>query len=318
MHALISSVFLALAACHLPGTLIAQEATTADKTQLGQFDPSTEAERELEKLLRGKDEGIDLALANWLIVADIPQFRDLTRESYLKQLDEMTEQVRQGMAKMEKVARSRGQNPNDSDTRCAIFCNAIIKLGFTYADEFRHENLTPVQMRALYRDANNVFLAGLLRTRRGSCVSMPLIYLVVGQKLGMPVYLVTVGKHGFIRWEEPGYRMNIETTSVDRVRVTPDDSVYADAEGLKLSETVGNQLRNLTRREVVGNLFFAREGHWASYGGQQEIQRCIDIARALHLAPDDPGIKMKKEALFSAYGIKPEHTSIELKIKSKG
>lgn len=305
-----------------PPALASRKATTVEQTlsgksEFGQFPPRTEAERELEKMLRGKDEDIDLALANWLIAADIPQFADMTREWYFGELDVMVQRVRQQMARMEGVAKSRGQNPNDPDTRCAIFCNAIIKLRFAYADEFRYENLTPAQMTRLYADAYNIFLPGLLRTRRGSCVSMPLIYLVIGQRLGMPVHLVTVGKHCFIRWEEPGYRMNVETTTVDKVRVTPDDSVYTEAEALKPSELTGNQMRNLTRREVVGNLFFARSANWATTGGKCETQRCLDIARARHLTPDDPGIKATQEGLFRAYGIKPEHTSIDIRIKPK-
>src|ERR1700722_10204897 len=61
---------------------------------LGQFPPYTEAEREIEKMLGGKDEDIDLALANWLIVADIPQFAGVTKEQYFARLNEMVDEVR--------------------------------------------------------------------------------------------------------------------------------------------------------------------------------------------------------------------------------
>jgi regulator of sirC expression with transglutaminase-like and TPR domain len=317
MRTLIASVLLAVGAFQAEEKVAAQPQTSLSKNEFGQFAPRTDAERELEKMLRRKGEDIDLALATWLIVADLPQFTNYAREAYFKTLDEMTQQVRESIARMETVASSRGQKPKDPDVRCAIFANAIIKLRFTYAEQFSYENLTPAQMQGLYHDANNIFLAGLLRTRRGSCVSMPLIYLVIGQRLGMPVHLVTVGKHCFIRWEEPGYRMNIETTSVDKVRVTPDDTVYTDAEGLKPSELVGNQMRNLTRCEVVGNLFFARSAHWRTYRGEHETQSCMDIARARHLAPEDPGIKATQEGMYKAYGIRPEHTSIDIRIKPK-
>jgi regulator of sirC expression with transglutaminase-like and TPR domain len=317
MRAIIALLIVVVVACQAGDNGAPPPPVPSGKSQFGQFPPQTAAERELEKLLRGKDEDIDLALANWLMAADVPQFGDLPREAYFRQLAEMTQQVRESMARMETVARSRGKNPGDPETRCAIFCNAILKLRFAYTDEFRYENLTRAQMKRLYADANNIFLAGLLRTWRGSCVSMPLIYLVIGQRLGMPVHLVTVGRHCFIRWEEPGYRMNIETTSVDKVKVTPDDSVYTDAEGLQPAELVGNQMRNLTRREVVGNLFFARSAHWGTHGGKYETQRCLDMARARHLAADDPGITATQEAMFKAYGIRPEHTAIDIRIKPK-
>lgn len=256
---------------------------------------------------------IDLALGNWLVAADLPEFRDLTRAAYFKQLDTLTEQVRQSMAKMQKVAVARGENLQAANTRCAIFCNAVIQLRFSYAEEFRQENLTPALLRALYADANNISLAGLLRTRRGSCVSMPLIYLVLGQRLGMPVHLVTIGKHYFIRWEDPGYRMNIEPTIVERVSVSPDDTVYLETEGVTREQLRGSDLRNLTHREVVGNLLFARSAYWATKGPEYADRQHRDLARARQLAPDDFGIKETYEAVMKHAVRKSEPVQSALK-----
>ena len=172
-------------------------------------------------------------------------------------------------------------------------------------------------MKELYRNANNVFLAGLLCALwRGTCVSIPL-YLVIGQRLGMPVHLVAIGKHYFVRWEEPGYRMNIEATLVDRSYVTSDDSAYLESEGMTVNQLKGYELRNLTRREVVGNLFFNRSGHLNTQDLPQATQQCLDLSRAEHLAPADPAIKATHERVFKYYGIKREHTSIEIVIKPK-
>lgn len=266
------------------------------------FPPRSEAERELEQVLQATD--IDLALMNWLVAADLPEFRNLTRAAYFKQLDALTEQMHQSMEKMQKVAVARGENLQAANTRCAIFCNAVINLRFSYAEEFRQEKITPALLRALYADSNNISLAGLLRTRRGSCVSMPLIYLVIGQRLGMPVHLVTIGKHYFIRWEEPGYGMNIEPTIVERVSVSPDDTVYLETEGVTREQLRGSELRNLTHREVVGNLLFARSAYWATKGPEYADRQNHDLARARQLAPDDFGIKETYEAVMNRAGSK--------------
>ncbi|MBI3881912.1 MAG: hypothetical protein HY301_17855 [Verrucomicrobia bacterium] len=316
MRAVITFLLVTLAVCRAVDRTPPPEAAAAGKTQLGQFAPGSDSERELEKMLQGKDQRIDLAWANWLIAADVPQFRDMTRDDYYARLDAMTEAVRKDMAKMQTSGWS-GTNPKDPASGCRVFCNAIIRLHFAYAEEFRDENLTPAKLKALHADANNTFLAGLLRTRRGSCVSMPLLYLVIGQRLGMPVHLVAVGRHYFIRWEEPGFRTNIETTIVDKVSVTPDDSGYLEIEGLKRSQLAGSQMRNLTRREVVGNLFFTRSAYWAAKDTSSKTQQCLDLSRARHLAPDDPAIKATQEAVFNFYGIKPEHTAIDIRITAK-
>jgi hypothetical protein len=275
---------------------------------------STTAQRELEQMLLGSEDAIDLVMANWLIVADIQQFQNMSRETYLAEMDSMVEHVRQAMVEMERGA-APGSKPSAPAVRCGRFCNAIIPLRFAYREEFRQEHLTAAQLQGLYRDANNLFLAGLLRTGRGSCVSMPLVYLVIGQRLGMPVYLVTVGKHYFIRWEEPGFRMNIEPTIVERVAVTPDDEVYLESEGMTQSQVRGNQLRNLTRREVIGSLLFTRAAYWASQGPQWKARQCRDLSRARQLAPEDPAIEATFEAVLGSGGTNPRQYTVEIKPK---
>lgn len=247
-------------------------------------------EGELHRMVDARDVEVDLALANWLIASEMPEFRNLTREEYFKQLESLTKQVRQHVARMEKVASARGESLTNANTRCAIFCNAILKLGFAYAEEFRQEKITPASLEKLYADPNNICLAGLLRTKRGSCVSMPLLYLVIGQRMGMPVHLVAIGKHYFIRWEEPGYRMNIEPTIVTKVAATPDDSVYLETEGITREQLKGSELGNLTNREVVGNLLFVRSAYWATKGPEHAAAQRLDLTRARALAPDDAAI----------------------------
>lgn len=287
-------------------------------SQFGQFPPTTDAERELEKLLRGKDEVIDLALANWLVAVDVPQFSNLTRETYFDRLGAMTRQVRQEMERRRQVAKSRGKNPNDADTRCAAFCGAMIKLGFVYREEFAQHDLTPQQTRSLYADANNTFLPGLLRTKRGSCVSMPLIYAVIGQRLDLPVYLVHVGRHCFVRWQEADYRMNIETTAVDHVWVTDDDSAYLEGERMTNQQVQGNELRNLSNREVVGSLLFIRSSHWIMKADQERVRSWVDLSRALHLSPDDQAIAKTYQAISRHYGLKPDQSLAELERIDRG
>jgi hypothetical protein len=287
------------------------------KADLGQFPPYTETERELAKMVAGKDRDIDLALANWLIVADIPQFAEMTRDKYFSQLDAMVDQVRQEMARRQEVANSKGKNPNDPETRCGIFCGSVVKLGFGYAEQFRQHDLTPEQNSALHGNANSIFLAGLLRTHRGTCISMPLAYLVIGQRLGMPVHLVAIGKHYFIRWQEPSFRMNIETTIVDRVAVTADDYVYLEDEGLTRDQLRGSDLRNLTSQEVLGELLFTRSGYWVMSAEKSLSRSLVDLSRASHLAPEDASIQMAQQAIFARYTVTPADTLLTLQEKER-
>ena len=57
-------------------------------------------------------------------------------------------------------------NPNSPIEHCGNFVDGMHKLGFAYSEEFNYHDLTPLQNKALYADANNIFLAGLMRTKR--------------------------------------------------------------------------------------------------------------------------------------------------------
>ena len=66
-----------------------------------------------------------------------------------------------------------------------------------------------------FRDSQSVFLHGILsEDRRGTCSSMPVLYVAVGRRLGFPLKLVTAKGHLFVRWEGNGERFNIEGTGV--------------------------------------------------------------------------------------------------------
>ncbi|MBX9681480.1 MAG: hypothetical protein K2X38_22215 [Gemmataceae bacterium] len=66
-----------------------------------------------------------------------------------------------------------------------------------------------------FRDANNIFLHGILRTRQGTCSNLPVLCIAIGRRLGFPLKLATTAWHLFARWDEPGgERFNIECTSL--------------------------------------------------------------------------------------------------------
>lgn len=282
--------------------ILASKNSSKDKWSKTKSTPSqsyTNAEQELDKMLQGKDEDIDLALANWLVVSDIPEFQNLTREDYFAQLDAMTEQAKQKMEKMKAVEWPNTDSDNPQ-TRCQRFCSAMIRLDFEYNKEFQDAtNLTPAVLKALYSNPDNIFLAGLLRTKQGTCVSMPLIYLVLGQRFNMPVHLVEIGKHYFIRWDESRFHMDIETTITTETAWTTDESVYLDSEGMTRDQLRGSDLRNLTNREVIGELLYIRTSYWHLRGADFEPRSRNDLVRAHNLAPGDPGINALYQTVFN-------------------
>ncbi len=60
----------------------------------------------------------------------------------------------------------------------------------------------------------NRLLSTYLQTRKGNCFSMPILFLILGDKLGLDVTLSTAPYHVFIKyWDDQGRWLNLETTS---------------------------------------------------------------------------------------------------------
>ena len=57
-----------------------------------------------------------------------------------------------------------------------------------------------------------LFLHGLLQTRRGYCMNLSLLYLILGERLNLPLVGVPLPNHFFVRYDSPEYRVNIEAT----------------------------------------------------------------------------------------------------------
>ena len=85
---------------------------------------------------RGVEDKIDLALANWLVIADLPPYKDLTRDQYFAMLDETTNRVR-GMIEQARRNPLMAGDLNDPARLAHVFCSAMIALGIDYVDEFK-------------------------------------------------------------------------------------------------------------------------------------------------------------------------------------
>jgi len=91
-----------------------------------------------------------------------------------------------------------------------------------------------------WRDAT---LAASLLRGQGNCLSTATLYAVVGDALDLPIKVVFVPRHAFVRWDDDETRINIETTAggtelpdrhylYDSGRATP-----ADVEALHLGQS---------------------------------------------------------------------------------
>ena len=147
---------------------------------------------ELVALLAQPEDKIDFAETLWLISRHWDSGLDTAP---LKQtLDRLTESARKQLQ----------GNPSPQET-VEILRDVIHKEGgyrYTEALDPAGLPLTPSEL----------FMHGLLQTRRGYCMNLSLLYLILGERLNLPLYGVPLPNHFFVRYESPEYRVNIEAT----------------------------------------------------------------------------------------------------------
>mgnify|MGYP003324878064 CR=1 FL=1 len=78
------------------------------------------------------------------------------------------------------------------------------KAGYRYTDE--------VDARGIPVNNEELFLHGMLKTKRGYCMNLSLLYLILGQKLDIPLFGVPLPNHFFVRYQRDDHQINIETT----------------------------------------------------------------------------------------------------------
>lgn len=102
-----------------------------------------------------------------------------------------------------------------------------------------------------FRNADDIFITGLLRNRRGTCASLPVLFVALGRRLNYPVFLAHTKGHLYCRWDDGRECFNVEVTGqgVD----TPTDSHYRGHPYSPTEEDIKREgmLRNLTNRESL-------------------------------------------------------------------
>lgn len=108
------------------------------------------------------------------------------------------------------------------------------------------------QTDGFFRNPNLVFLPGLLGPeRKGTCASMPVLYIAIGRKLGYPLSLVATKGHLFCRWEGDVDRFNIEATAPGLSRFDDDYYRHWPFELSPKEEKANGYLLSLTPRQEL-------------------------------------------------------------------
>ena len=127
---------------------------------------------------------------------------------------------------------------------------------------------------------DNRFINGYLSRRRGSCVTMPMLYVILGQRLGMSISAVRAPNHFFVRYFPKkipvGWQANIEATSGGGY--SSDGEYTIDMKIPKVGITKGMFLRTLTRKEYLASLLLLNVSEYIELKDFDKAERYAVLA----------------------------------------
>jgi tetratricopeptide (TPR) repeat protein len=231
------------------GIAFSQNDSLANKDKEGLY------ARSIEQVLRLDDKEVDLATAV-LIVSE--QWSNMVEgRRYLSDLDDMAIEIRGRLKK-------KGLKAN---------YKAVAVINEYLFDELGFKPIPDAN------DPNDLFLHSVMDKKQGYCLSLSILYLSLGERLGLPLYGVVVPGHFFVRYDDGQVRFNIETTSKGGYA---DDEHYIN----KFKVPKGNNsiyMVNLNKIQTLG-CFFNNLGNSYNDVGDTE-QAMLALERAVEINP---------------------------------
>jgi len=158
----------------------------------------------------------DIALMNLLCAQGLPGAEELSIDECLATLDQWAQHVKSETDRnFHQFRESPGSFENSEGYFRMLMMAAVVyeDFGVRYNPQLIS---TPGQDSAdnhFFADSRDVLIHGLLGPQhRGTCSSMPVLYIAVGRRLGYPLKLVTTREHLFLRWDDAADRFDLEGT----------------------------------------------------------------------------------------------------------
>jgi hypothetical protein len=225
---------------------------------------------------------VDPFVMNLLVAKGIPSLANTDIAPYRDLLDRGADVLRRELPRADaNFYRRPHQWKHDIRfARLAMMCWYVDRvLGIRYREDQR--NLKQVS----YTDPGDLFLNGVLQSRRGTCANMAMVYVALGWRLGWPVSLVCVGAHNICRYDDGEVIHNIEASSAEGGGFqSPPDDYYVKAYRLPAKAIrCGSDLRAITPREMLGVFLGFRARHLDDTGRYADAE--TDYLLARHLFP---------------------------------
>jgi len=149
----------------------------------------------------------------------------------------------------------------------------------------------------LGKNIRNKLLLNYIATRKGNCVTMPLLFVILGQRLGLDVTISTAPLHLFVKYTDPETRVtyNLEATTGAK----PARDVWIRQQNPMTDKSIANGLymQRLSKRETTAVMATTLSEYLAERLDHEKVIALSDVILAHY--PRDVGSMLRKG---SAYG----------------
>jgi hypothetical protein len=236
--------------------------------------------QELVKLTDAELAKTDPLEMNLAVAREIPILARLEVDGYRSKVDGWADDLQRRLPGAEVEFR---KTPQDWKNDLAFF-----RLGFLcwYVDEvlgIRYREDQKNLLSVSYTDPCDLFLNGVIDTRRGTCGNMSALHVAVGWRLCWPVSLACARWHILCRYDDGKVTHNIEATNNGQGGFSaPPDVYYLKEYGIpEWAVLTGSDLTALRPRELLGLFVSLRARHWLDTGRLCEAQRDYRLANRL-------------------------------------
>jgi hypothetical protein len=217
---------------------------------------------------------------NLVVAREIRGHSHLAVEPYQHTADQWADEVARGLPQAEREFRRTPQDwKGDLNFfRLGYLCWYVDQtLGIRYREDQKYLTGVP------YTDPADLFLHGVMDTRRGTCANMAALHVALGWRLNWPVSLACVWSHFVCRYDDGKVRHNIEATKNGRGGFhSHPDKYYMEQHRLpRRAVACGSDLAALSPREMLGTFVGLRARHYSDTGRYRQAEQDYLLARYL-------------------------------------
>jgi regulator of sirC expression with transglutaminase-like and TPR domain len=204
---------------------------------------------------------VDLAAAALLIAAE--EYPQLAPEPYLRRLDELSERVR---------------DRQWDATAPVVMLQDVSRVLFE-EEGFRGNSES-------YYDPRNSFLNDVLDRRLGIPITLSVIYLEVGWRLGLPLQGVNFPSHFLVRYEGEALSLIVDPFNGGRVRFEDEMQDLLDQAFGGSVRMQPSYMRRADRKDIIVRMLENLKGTWLN--ARDDARALTALERILLVLPDSP------------------------------